>query len=211
MIYANIEQITPNRRRRCSTTSRAARDSSRCTAPPTASSTRRSTSTLVGAQFRSHGTGIFRTTIAEPDHPVMKGFAASRAGTRPIVHTKHNEKDRTVLEYRVEGDVKEPWTWVRTQGKGRVFYTAWGHDERTWGQPRLPEPRRARHPLGRRRRSRPSSPPYADRAGDDRTRRRTSRRSVRRCQGAVLPAGRQGHQRQADHEDAVAASVRKSR
>ncbi len=40
-----------------------------------------------------------------------------------------------MLEYRVEGDKKEPWTWVRTQGKGRVFYTAWGHDERTWGNP----------------------------------------------------------------------------
>ena len=24
---------------------------------------------------------------------------------------------------------------MRTQGKGRVFYTAWGHDERTWGNP----------------------------------------------------------------------------
>jgi putative membrane-bound dehydrogenase-like protein len=29
----------------------------------------------------------------------------------------------------------EPWTWVRTQGKGRVFYTASGHDERVWKQP----------------------------------------------------------------------------
>src|SRR5262249_60672163 len=28
-----------------------------------------------------------------------------------------------------------PWTWVRTQGKGRVFYTAYGHDARTWGHP----------------------------------------------------------------------------
>ncbi|MFP6693664.1 MAG: PVC-type heme-binding CxxCH protein, partial [Pirellulales bacterium] len=28
---------------------------------------------------------------------------------------------------------REPWTWVRTHGKGRVFYTAWGHDQRTWG------------------------------------------------------------------------------
>ena len=31
--------------------------------------------------------------------------------------------------------MKEPWTWVRTQGKGRVFYTAWGHDQRTWSHP----------------------------------------------------------------------------
>ena len=30
---------------------------------------------------------------------------------------------------------RSPWTWVRTHGKGRVFYTAWGHDERTWGNP----------------------------------------------------------------------------
>ncbi len=40
-----------------------------------------------------------------------------------------------MLEYRQEGDRKEPWTWVRTHGKGRVFYTAWGHDQRTWGNP----------------------------------------------------------------------------
>jgi putative membrane-bound dehydrogenase-like protein len=88
---------------------------------------------LVGAQFKSHNTGTFSTIIAEPDHPVMKGFKGFESWDETYVHTKHNEKDRTVLEYRKEGDRKEPWTWVRTQGKGRVFYTAWGHDERTWG------------------------------------------------------------------------------
>src|SRR5262249_22274958 len=44
-------------------------------------------------------------------------------------------KNRLVLEFRDEKGRKEPWTWVRTQGKGRVFYTAWGHDQRTWGNP----------------------------------------------------------------------------
>jgi len=33
---------------------------------------------------------------------------------------------------RVEGEHREPWAWTRTQGKGRIFYTASGHDERTW-------------------------------------------------------------------------------
>jgi putative membrane-bound dehydrogenase-like protein len=88
---------------------------------------------LVGAQFRKHGTGTFRTILAEPDHPIMKGFKGFESWDETYVHTKHNEKGRTVLEYRQEGKEKEPWTWVRTQGKGRVFYTAWGHDERTWG------------------------------------------------------------------------------
>jgi putative membrane-bound dehydrogenase-like protein len=90
---------------------------------------------LVGAQFKSHNTGTFRTVIAEPDHPIMKGFGGFESWDETYVHTKHNEKDRTVLEYRVEKGQKEPWTWVRTQGKGRVFYTAWGHDDKTWGNP----------------------------------------------------------------------------
>ena len=63
------------------------------------------------------------------------GYGGFESWDETYVHTKHNEKDRTVLEYRVEGDEREPWTWVRTHGKGRVFYTAWGHDQRTWGNP----------------------------------------------------------------------------
>jgi uncharacterized protein len=88
---------------------------------------------LVGAQFKSHKDGTVRTTIAEPNHPTMKGFEGFESYDETYVHTKHNEKDRTVLEYREDKKMKEPWTWVRTHGKGRVFYTAWGHDERTWG------------------------------------------------------------------------------
>jgi putative membrane-bound dehydrogenase-like protein len=90
---------------------------------------------LVGGQFLRHGTGTFRTVIAEPDHPVMRGFRGFESWDETYVHTKHNEKNRTVLEFRQENDRREPWTWVRTQGKGRIFYTAWGHDERTWRHP----------------------------------------------------------------------------
>ena len=90
---------------------------------------------MVGAQFRSHGTGTFRTDVVKADHPIMKGFKSFGSWDETYVHTKHNDKGRTVLEVRAEGDLKEPWTWVREQGKGRVFYTAWGHDQRTWGHP----------------------------------------------------------------------------
>lgn len=90
---------------------------------------------LVGAQFQRHGTGTFRTKIAESQHPIMKGFDGFESWDETYVHTKHNEKNRTVLTYRVGNNEKEPWTWVREQGKGRVFYTAWGHDARTWTNP----------------------------------------------------------------------------
>ncbi len=65
----------------------------------------------------------------------MKGFGGFESWDETYVHHLHNEKNRTVLEYRVDAEGREPWTWVRTHGKGRVFYTAWGHDERTWGNP----------------------------------------------------------------------------
>jgi uncharacterized protein len=100
---------------------------------------------LVGAQFDRHGTGTFRVAPTEDGarHPLLSGYKSFESWDETYVHRKHNEKDRIVLEYREErGDgtrsvptTNEPWTWVRTHGKGRVFYTAWGHDERTFGNP----------------------------------------------------------------------------
>ncbi len=90
---------------------------------------------LVGAQFQRHGTGTFRTIVTEPEHPIMKGFKGFESWDETYVHTKHNKTNRTVLEVREEGTGQEPWTWVRTQGKGRIFYTAWGHDQRTFSNP----------------------------------------------------------------------------
>jgi uncharacterized protein len=90
---------------------------------------------LCGAQFKSHGTGEFDVKVVDSNHPIMKGLELFRTWDETYVHAKHNEKDRTVLEVRDEKGRDEPWTWVRTQGKGRVFYTAYGHDQRTWGHP----------------------------------------------------------------------------
>ena len=89
---------------------------------------------LVGAQFQKHGTGEFTAEIVKPDHPVMKGLSPFNVWDETYVHTKHNA-DRTVLMERVDETGREPWTWVRTHGKGRVFYTAYGHDQRVWGHP----------------------------------------------------------------------------
>jgi putative membrane-bound dehydrogenase-like protein len=86
---------------------------------------------LVGGRFKSHQTGTFRTRIAEPDNPVMRGFTGFESWDETYVHDRHNETNRTVLEYRED----EPWTWIRREGQGRVFYTAWGHDQRTWTNP----------------------------------------------------------------------------
>jgi len=86
---------------------------------------------LVGAEFRRHGTGVFKETIVNADHPVMKGLSPIESWDETYVHTKHNT-NRVVLAERRDETGAEPYTWVREHAKGRVFYTAWGHDQRTW-------------------------------------------------------------------------------
>ena len=90
---------------------------------------------LMGGQFKRHGTGVFRTEIVQREHPIMRGFGGFESWDETYVHHLHNEKNRTVLAVRVDNQGREPWTWIRTHGKGRVFYTAWGHDQRTWSHP----------------------------------------------------------------------------
>ena len=85
---------------------------------------------LLGAQFKSHGHGVFEVETVTPDHEIMTGYQGFECWDETYVHQKHNE-DRTVLQMRED----EPWTWVRNHGKGRIFYTASGHDQRCWSQP----------------------------------------------------------------------------
>lgn len=87
---------------------------------------------LIGGAFKAHGSGTFSTNRLAPEHPAIVGVPGFESWDETYVHMKHNP-DKEVLSVRAEGEHKEPWTWVRNQGEGRVFYTAWGHDERTWG------------------------------------------------------------------------------
>lgn len=82
---------------------------------------------LVGARFQSHGGEEFQVENVGSDHPILVGLEGYRAWDETYVHDEHGD-DRTILQVR-DG---EPWTWVRTQGEGRVFYTASGHDHRVW-------------------------------------------------------------------------------
>jgi putative membrane-bound dehydrogenase-like protein len=89
---------------------------------------------LVGAQFKEHGTGTFTASITNKEHPITQDLQEFETWDETYVHTKHNTDNRTVLMEHKTENYTEPWTWVRTQGDGRIFYTAYGHDERTWGK-----------------------------------------------------------------------------
>lgn len=95
---------------------------------------------LVGGRFDHHKGAIFRPKTIS-NHAAIKGTPSLEAWDETYVHKHHNEHQRTVLQVReVSGpgdNIKkpEPWTWIRHHGKGRVFYTASGHDQRVWSQP----------------------------------------------------------------------------
>ncbi|MDA0749624.1 MAG: ThuA domain-containing protein [Verrucomicrobia bacterium] len=95
---------------------------------------------LVGGRFAHHRTGVFQPKTVLPDHEAIKDVPALEAWDETYVHVNHNLKDRVVLQVREvagpDDNIKEPepWTWIRTQGEGRVFYTASGHDHRVWGR-----------------------------------------------------------------------------
>ncbi len=89
---------------------------------------------LVGGQFSSHGTGTFMVDIVDKAHPITANVQEFSTWDETYVHANIAD-DITVLMERVEGDHREPWTWVKQHGNGKVFYTAYGHDERTWNHP----------------------------------------------------------------------------
>jgi putative membrane-bound dehydrogenase-like protein len=84
---------------------------------------------LVGGQAEVLGGGqeTFTARVVEPEHPLMKGYVPFETRDETRRHRRLAD-DLTVLQRHGE----EPWTWVRRQGKGRVFHTAHGHDERCW-------------------------------------------------------------------------------
>lgn len=82
---------------------------------------------LIGGRFLKHESGVFRPRIVDAEHELMKALPTFEAWDETYVHDAVNP-DRHVLQQRDD----EPWTWVRNEGAGRVFYTASGHDEQVW-------------------------------------------------------------------------------
>jgi hypothetical protein len=135
LIYANIDQITPDQEKALLDYVASGRGFIPLHCASYCFRNSDKYVELVGAQFRRHETGVFRSIVTAPDHPLVRGYGGFESWDETYVHTRHNDQDRVVLEVREEAGQREPWTWVRTHGRGRVFYTAWGHDERTWGNP----------------------------------------------------------------------------
>ena len=88
---------------------------------------------LVGARLLPEGGAEFTAEIVQPANPVVQGLQPFATWEEPMAPMTAGQ--RTVVMERINGQTRQPWTWLQNQGKGRVFYTGYGHDERTWSQP----------------------------------------------------------------------------
>jgi type 1 glutamine amidotransferase len=106
---------------------------------------------LIGAYFAGHPPGYqkIRVIVEDTKHPATKHFGESFAIEDEIYKYKepYSRKSVHVLMkidpeshknvWRTDGD--NPLAWTREYGKGRVFYTALGHAEHVWRDPRFQE------------------------------------------------------------------------
>jgi putative membrane-bound dehydrogenase-like protein len=98
---------------------------------------------LVGGQFWRHKMDTVRATITDAAHPAVAGLGSFGAYDETYLHEKLGADNHVLMTREIKADQAadkpnqktEPYTWTRTHGQGRVFYTAYGHDERTWEQP----------------------------------------------------------------------------
>ena len=89
---------------------------------------------LIGARGDRKGSAEFTAEQLQASGTILKGLQPFSTTDDTYTLTKQSAAGRSVLMERVEGGVRTPQTWIRTQGKGRVFYTAYGN-EKTWPVP----------------------------------------------------------------------------
>lgn len=95
---------------------------------------------MVGGQFWRHKMDTIQTTITQPNHPIMAGIQPIATLDETYLHSQLQPDNNVLMERQIEaeqatdkpGQKTEPYTWTRSYGNGRVFYTAYGHDEHTW-------------------------------------------------------------------------------
>ncbi|HSM77629.1 MAG TPA: ThuA domain-containing protein [Bryobacteraceae bacterium] len=105
---------------------------------------------MVGGYFNEHPWGVFDAPVVveDPDFPAMKPLAHAFTLKDEMYQVKDFSRDRVRVLAHLDAnklDLKNPrvhrtdrdfaLAWARDYGKGRVFYSTFGHREETWDRP----------------------------------------------------------------------------
>lgn len=94
---------------------------------------------IFGGQFIGHGGGTFPIEFTDTKHPVtrgMQGFEISDESYRDKFHPDTIDSLHHLGRIN-RGNEKHSMIWVHEYGKGRLFNTGLGHDQKAWDNPAL--------------------------------------------------------------------------
>jgi type 1 glutamine amidotransferase len=107
---------------------------------------------MMGGVFDDHPWGVFDAPVMveDPDFPAMKPFPAKFTIHDEIHQQKDFVRDQVHVLARLDAgqldytkpkihreDRDFPVAWARMYGKGRVFYSTFGHADEAWDDPRV--------------------------------------------------------------------------
>jgi uncharacterized protein len=95
---------------------------------------------MVGGQFWRHTMDTITVKITQANHATMKGLAGIKSFDETYLHSQLQADNNVLMTREIKADQTkdrpetktEPYAWTRQYGKGKIFYTAYGHDENTW-------------------------------------------------------------------------------
>lgn len=107
---------------------------------------------MTGGYFDQHPWGVFDAPVIveDPMFPAMKAFAPQFVIKDEIYQAKDWSRDKVRVLARLDAsklDLKNPRVhrtdkdfavaWAKNYGKGRVFYSTFGHREEVWDMPQI--------------------------------------------------------------------------
>ncbi len=91
---------------------------------------------LIGGHANWHPPGLtFTVNIAERDHPTMQGIDDFEVEDE--IYISAHEPQLQILATAEWHGKAHPMAWVKSYGKGRVFYTTLGHTAETFQRPAM--------------------------------------------------------------------------
>jgi uncharacterized protein len=99
---------------------------------------------LIGAKFSGHAAGLFplELEIVDRQNPITRGIRDFRTMDEEYHHTFVPGAERHALArfkerppQSINPQDNRDVAWTREIGKGRVFYNALGHDDKSWTNP----------------------------------------------------------------------------
>jgi type 1 glutamine amidotransferase len=107
---------------------------------------------LIGAYFKGHPPGLqkIKVKLEDPKHPAAAGFTDGMdyQDEMYVFRDAPYGRDKLHIIMSIDSNSFDPKqlarddkdyaiSWCRTEGKGKVFYTSFGHDQKVWKDERF--------------------------------------------------------------------------